>query len=69
MGYVDYKKNETETESDNENQIEHFDQNNIRDVCHYACSSFSYINVIIVILILLLLYHIFTKDNSDKFAF
>ena len=53
MGYIDYKEDI--------NDVEHFGQNSIRDTCHYACSSFSYINVIIIILVILAIYHFVIK--------
>lgn len=63
MGHKDNIKKCIENNSDKytdeepDNKIEHFDQNSVRDTCHYACSSFSYVNVIIIIVVLLLIYH------------
>ena len=34
---------------------------NMRDTCYFACSSFSYINVILIIVAMLLLYHLIVK--------
>jgi len=64
MGFKDCnKKNQANTDStqytDEQkiNNTEHFDQTSIRDTCHHACSSFSYVNVIIIVIVLLLIYH------------
>ena len=68
MGCIDAynipNNKENEHFEQNGKGIEHFEQGDVRDTCHYMCSSFSYVNVIIIILILLLAYHIFTKSDN-----
>lgn len=52
-------------ENENKN-VEHF--NKVRDMCHYACSSMNYINVVMIVVILILIYHFITTKllNSKK---
>jgi hypothetical protein len=64
MGCIDYDT--PDSDKHNNNEIEHFDQGNIRDSCHYMCSSFSYVNVIIIILILILIYHVVFRKKEDS---
>lgn len=45
---------------------ESFDQSNIRNTCHYMCSSISYTNIIMLIIIILCVYHIIISNLNKK---
>lgn len=59
-----YGKNKSELlEYDN---LEHFDQNKVKNVCHYVCSSINYTNIIILIIVLILTYHVIISNLLKK---
>jgi hypothetical protein len=39
------------------NTKEHFDKENARNVCHHACSSMNYINILMIGIIFIIVYH------------
>jgi hypothetical protein len=40
---------------------EHFDENNIKNACHFACSNINYTTIIILIVAIIFIYHIIVK--------
>lgn len=38
------------------------DESRVKNVCHYACSTLSYTNIIIIIAVFFLIYHIITNN-------
>jgi hypothetical protein len=46
--------------------IEHFNPAKVKNVCHYACSNMSYLNITVLVIIIILIYHFFVKEFLEK---
>jgi hypothetical protein len=53
---MDYYNDCGESEN-SENDIEHFNQQKVKNACHFACSSINYTNIIVLIITIILIYH------------
>lgn len=54
------------TEQSNINKIENFSNEDLRNTCHYACSSLTWFNIILVMILLIIIYHlIITYINKN----
>lgn len=55
--------------SNKNNDLEHFDQMQFKNACHYACSTMNYTNIIILIIIMILIYHTIVTNmpNVSKY--
>ncbi len=51
-----------------QNNLEHFDQNKLKNACHYACSSMNYTNIIILIVVLILIYHTIVTNMKSNIS-
>ncbi len=47
-----------------QNNLEHFDQKQIKNACHYACSSMTYTNIIILIIVIIMIYHMIVTNMA-----
>lgn len=47
-------------------KLEHFDKMKLRNVCHHACSSMNYMNIIMIVIIFILIYHFFINFFMEK---
>jgi hypothetical protein len=46
----------------NKNNTEHFNQEKIKNTCHYVCSSINYTNIVILVIFIILVYHMIISN-------
>jgi hypothetical protein len=51
---------------DKEKKRENFGQNDVKNVCHFACSNINYMNITILIVIIILIYHFIATKMLAK---